>query len=222
MADMGKECAAFVCRKYPDDGYFKLAALGIKCRGIEWSESLTGSTEERVYAADEVLCAFDECFRGGESIPAFALNVKHWAHYTLGDMAIKMNDRADAMKHYKKALGCLHSSNLGENDFDMMQLQMKIAIAQCVLRDGDVTVWETLLPFFRAIFQKSKEEYGEDNYGTLSNGKALADTLYKLGRFDEVKVLIPDLHTRADRVLGPSNLLMREFTRLKNKVGALY
>ena len=65
MADMGKECAAFVCKKFPDNGNLKLSALGTKRHGISLSE--TSSMEERKYAADEVQVRSGMCACRGET-----------------------------------------------------------------------------------------------------------------------------------------------------------
>lgn len=217
-ADMGKECAAFICRKYPNNRDLKLLAFGIQFRGI--ALNVTISMEERKCAAEEMLSTFDECFRGEESIPSFALNEKFLAFRTLGNIAGERNGPAEAMKHYEQALDCLCSLGCDENAVAMMQLRLAIAKAQCVLGGGDAAaIHETALPFIRAIFEKSKEEFGEDGYCTLSQGYVLANTLCALRQFDDAKDLIQDLCIKARRVLGANHYLTNDLKLLMNKCG---
>ena len=70
-ADMGKECLSFICKKYPGNGFLKIAALGIKHRGIV--SSGTSSLEYQKRAAQDVLAAIEERFNGEKSIPEFPL-----------------------------------------------------------------------------------------------------------------------------------------------------
>lgn len=215
---MGKECAAFVCKEYPNDGYLKLVALRVKLRGIEWSKM--GSMEEQKCAADDVLSAVDEFFRGEESIPAFALNTKYDAHFTLGRIAADSNDPADAIKHYSRAEECLCSLGRDENDFEMMQLRMMIAKALCAQRGEDAAaINTTVLPFIRAMFEKSKEEYGEDYHDTLITGNNVAYILCELKQFNEAEKLFLDLHTKAHRVFGAHHEMTKKINILMSKYG---
>ena len=214
IADMGKECAAFVCQEYPDDVPLKIFALGVKCLGIVCSDVCL-LTEEKKCAAEEFLSTIQETFSGEESIPAALLPTKTYAHSYLGRIASERHDPVDAIKHYTQSLDCLRSLGCGENDVDMMQLQMEIAQAQCALRGGDATaINATLLPFMKAIFDKSRGDNGEESWRTLENGYTLASILYELEQFNEAKQLIPELRLNARRVLGAHHYLTQQIEEL--------
>ena len=213
---MGRECYAFACKEHPDAVHFKTFALGVKCRGIESSE--TSSIEEQKCAAEELLSTIQETFSGKESIPAALLATKMFAHYHLGNIAIQCNDPVDAIKHYTQAGDCIPA--LGcykEKHIQMLQMKMKmnIAQAQCALRGGDArAINETQLPFRRAIFDKSKGENGEDSWSTLENGYNLASILCELEQFNEANQLLPDLRLNARRVLGAHHYLTQQIEQL--------
>eukprot|EP00956_Cyclotella_meneghiniana_P033974 scaffold100719_cov25-Cyclotella_meneghiniana.AAC.2 len=87
---------------------------------------------------------------------------------------------------------------------------MQIAQVRCKQRGEDATaIRKTLLPFMRAIFEKSKEDYGGDSRTTLSHGLNVAKTLCELWQFDEAYELILDLHSKASRVLGSDHDLTK-------------
>ena len=197
---MGKECALFVCKEYPDDVELKIFALGIELHGIEYSQ--TSSMEEQECAAEEVLSAIEESY-SGEELPAFVLHAKMDSHFMLGNIDIRRKDFDRAIKHFKQCEDAAQALGYRENDIEMMEIRKRIAGAQCVLRvEDDVAYHETLLPFTRAIFAKSKEVYGEDSEVTLGNGYHLATTLCELDQINEAKELLADLHAKAQRVFG--------------------
>ena len=213
IADTGKECATFVYQEYPDDVPFKTLALGVKCLGVVCSDVCP--SEEQKCAAEEFLSTIQETFSGEESIPAALLPTKMYAHSYLGRIASERHDPVDAIKHYTQSLDCLRSLGGCENDVDMMQLQMKIAVAQCALRGGDALAYrETALPFSRAIFEKSQEEYGEENWRTLESGYVLAETLFYLKQFNEAEQLLPELRLNALRVFGAHHHLTQRIEQL--------
>ena len=97
-----------------------------------------------------------------------------------------------------------------ENDIGFIELRRLIVLARCMQRGDDTSaISKTLLPFFRALFEKSKEDYGGDSRTTLSHGLNVAKTLCELWQFDEAYELILDLHSKASRVLGSDHDLTK-------------
>lgn len=213
---MGKKCALFVCKKYPDNVELKIPALGIKCEGIAFSQ--TSSMEELECATEEVLSAIKESY-SGEELPAFALRAKMYSHSMLGNIAFSRNNVDAAIKHYKQCEATAQALGYNENDMQMMHFQKKIEAAQCARRGEDgAAYFETLLPFKRAIFAKLKEVCGEDNEITLGNGYDLATALCELEQINEAKELLADLHTKAHRVLGGHHYMTQDIKHLMYKI----
>eukprot|EP00956_Cyclotella_meneghiniana_P033080 scaffold93044_cov72-Cyclotella_meneghiniana.AAC.4 len=216
LTDMGRKCALFVCKKYPDNVELKISALGIKRDGIELSR--TSSTEKRKCAAEEVLSAIEESY-SGEELPASVLCEKMDSHFMLGDIAYDRNDVEAAIQHYQYCEATARALDHGENDIEMMRIRKQIAGARCTRRgEGDRAYYETMLPFSRAIFAKSKEDDGEDNETTLGNGYNLAETLCQLEQINEAKELLVDLHTKAHRVLGEHHNLTQDIKYLMDEI----
>eukprot|EP00956_Cyclotella_meneghiniana_P000059 scaffold114_cov36-Cyclotella_meneghiniana.AAC.4 len=216
LADMGKECALFVCKEYPDNVELKIDALGVKCGGIVFSR--TSSMEEEKCAAEEVLSVIEESY-SGEELPAFVLSEKMDSHSMLGNIDIRRKDFDRAIKHFKQCEATARALGYRENDIYMMQIRKRIAGAQCDRRGEDnAAYYETMLPFSRAMFVKSNEVKGEDNAITLENGYELAKTLCELEQINEAKELLADLHTKAHRVLGPQYNLTRDIKHLMDKI----
>eukprot|EP00956_Cyclotella_meneghiniana_P002502 scaffold2868_cov38-Cyclotella_meneghiniana.AAC.5 len=217
-ADMGKECLSFICKKCPGNGYLKFAALGIKRRGIV--SSGTSSLEDQKRAAQDVLAAFEECFNGEQSILEYALHEKYSAHYSLAEIALKCRDFYRAIDHFTKAEESLGEFCQDKNHIGFMELQMQIVQAQCKQRGEDAAaISKTLLPFLRAIFEKSKEMYGKDSHITLGDGFYVALILCEIGQLNEAEELISGLHSKAQRVLGPDHDLTKKIKVLMSKHG---
>eukprot|EP00956_Cyclotella_meneghiniana_P000056 scaffold114_cov36-Cyclotella_meneghiniana.AAC.1 len=216
LVDMSKESVSFVCEEYPDDVELKIYALGIKRDGIEFSG--TCSVEEQECAAEEVLSAIKEYYNG-EELPAFVLRAKMYSYFMLGDIAFDLNELADAIEHYKQCEATARALGYGENDIDMMRIRKQIVASQCALGcEGDRAYYETLLPFSRAIYAKSKENDGEDNQSPLAYGYDLAKTLCELGQLDEAKELLADLHAKAQRVFGTHHYGTQDIKCLLDKI----
>eukprot|EP00956_Cyclotella_meneghiniana_P036406 scaffold125429_cov52-Cyclotella_meneghiniana.AAC.1 len=204
VADMGKECASFVCQKYPVCVELKICALGIKRYGIEWSR--TYSMKEQECAAEEVLSAIEESNCVSHS--AILVLEKMYSLSMLGDIAFDHNNLPAAIQLYEQSEAAARALGYGGNDIQMMDIQMQIAKAQRALRGDAPAYTETLLPFLRAHFAKSKEVYGKDNRITLRNGCNI----------NEARELLADLHTKAHRVLGPQYNLTRDIKHLVDEI----
>ena len=105
-----------------------------------------------------------------------------------------------------------------ENDIGFIELRRLIVLARCMQRGDDTSaISKTLLPFFRALFEKSKEDYGGDSRTTLSHGYDVARILCEIGQLNEAEELISGLHSKAQRVLGPDHSMTKDIKLLMNE-----